>query len=236
MDPLIAGSIIKGGSDLLGSAFSMWGQGQANRENREEAQRNRDWQERMSSTAHQREVADLRAAGLNPILSAGGGGASTGSGGVAQAQNVVPPELAKMMTFERDRARQEIEESKSRALTNAATAKKAEMETEVARTHKELLDLEKPAKAAEAGMWSSKYGKYIPWAREGVRMARDVVGIGGTLYGGAMIGRAAKSLGGINKSLGVPWRPVQSGSSAKSAPPTREIPPGYKFSMTQRGG
>ena len=49
-----------------------------------EAQKNREWQERMSSTAYQRAIKDMQVAGLNPALLMSNQGASTPSGSVAR--------------------------------------------------------------------------------------------------------------------------------------------------------
>lgn len=51
--------------------------------NSTEALANREWQERMSNTAYQRAVKDMREAGLNPILAFQNGGASTPGGSTA---------------------------------------------------------------------------------------------------------------------------------------------------------
>ena len=64
----------------LGGILGFAGQSSANAQAAASADKQMDFQREMSNTAHQREVTDLRAAGLNPILSAGGSGASVPSG------------------------------------------------------------------------------------------------------------------------------------------------------------
>ena len=82
------GGTIGGGIDQFGGALLGYsGQENANSANAAQAQLNRDFQERMSSTAYQRATADMKAAGLNPMLAYSNGGASSPGGAQAVMGN-----------------------------------------------------------------------------------------------------------------------------------------------------
>lgn len=115
-------------------------------EARRNARNQRDWTLEMSQTAHQREVKDLRAAGLNPILSSGGPGASVGPGATA-----VTPDLAQAVGGAATSAReamitkQRVRESKAQA-TSAET--QAAIDKDTLQFYKDNPQLQGTAQAA----------------------------------------------------------------------------------------
>lgn len=118
MDTLSA--IISGVFGLGSSALGYFGQQEANSMNYDMWQRNMDWQTYMSNTAHQREVKDLVKAGLNPVLSANHGGASTGT---PTMQSMVNPLKDIAQNLASSKIIADIMQSKSVAKMNEENAK-----------------------------------------------------------------------------------------------------------------
>lgn len=86
------GGLMSGVGSAAGGAISSAGQANAqasaNKANKEMARDQMNFQAHMSNTAYQRQREDMEKAGLNPILAANAGGASTPSGAMSQANPV----------------------------------------------------------------------------------------------------------------------------------------------------
>lgn len=112
--PAIAAAAIPAAASLVTSAFNLY-----------QNERMADRSERLSNTAHQREVQDLIKAGLNPILSARSGGASTPISAASMSENPATSALQAM------NQKQNLDLVKAQTRNLNAQARTAEVDADI---------------------------------------------------------------------------------------------------------
>lgn len=130
----IVGDIVSGGGVPWGSiataaagGLNFLGQKDANATNMQLAQNQMDFQREMSNTSYQRAVADMKKAGLNPMLAYSQGGASSPGGASTTVQNKFSGavQAAQQMQLQNET----IKQIQSQTQVNNATAAKTQADT-----------------------------------------------------------------------------------------------------------
>lgn len=169
----LVGSVLNTVSDSVGDILSgvgavgnvfggMWAANQSSAE----AAKNRDWQEYMSNTAHRRQVADLKAAGLNPLLSASYGGAASGAGSAAQIVNPAGNlgndinAARKITEVEKEQLALDKELKSSQSASNLSAANLASEQAKTAITQQQLNSAAAARQTAELSSISALAGYY----------------------------------------------------------------------------
>lgn len=112
--------LIAGATSIGSGVLGYFGQRETNRANIRLAREQMAFQERMSGTAYQRAMADMKAAGLNPMLAFQQGGASTPSGQTARVENAVSEGLNTALSVMRFRKEMKLMDAQTAKVTNDA--------------------------------------------------------------------------------------------------------------------
>lgn len=128
----LSSALASGMFSLAGSGLQAWSQSR-------EAEKQRDWAEYMASTAYQRTMADMEAAGLNPILAYSQGATGSGPGAAATSMPNVMEGLA-ASAMEAKMLEANIAETESRESKNYAEGQRAREQTKGQQLINKILD------------------------------------------------------------------------------------------------